>query len=143
MKKTYKETIAGKEISVEIGRLAGQANGSCVIQCGETSVLVTATMSAHPKEVGYFPLMVDYAEKYYAAGKIKGSKWLKREARPADEAILTARLIDRALRPRFNQATRNEIQVIATVLSFDKVNDPDILALFWSFTGPCDIRYSL
>src|SRR3989344_2156066 len=128
--KTYKEELAGKPLMVELGRLAGQANGSCRIQYGDTTVLVTATMSAHTKDVDYFPLTLDYEEKYYAAGKIKGSKWIKRETRPSEEAILSARLIDRALRPRFDHNIRNEVQVVATMLSFDGVNDPDIPALF-------------
>ncbi len=115
---------------VEFGRLGGQANGSCRIQYGETTVLINATMSAHQKPVDYLPLSVDYEEKYYAAGKIKGSKWIKRETRPSDEAILTGRVIDRSIRPRFNHNIRNEIQVVATVLSFDGVNDPDMPALF-------------
>ncbi|MEX2052873.1 MAG: polyribonucleotide nucleotidyltransferase [Candidatus Paceibacterota bacterium] len=128
--KNYQEELAGKTLSVEIGRLAGQANGSCRVQYGETTVLVTATMSSHPKSVSYFPLSVDYEEKYYAAGKIKGSKWIKRETRPSEEAILTARLIDRSLRPRFNHSIRNDVQVVVTVLSFDGINDPDIPSLF-------------
>lgn len=128
--KTYSEDFAGKTLSVEIGKLAGQANGSCRVQYGETTVLVTATMSEHAKDVDYFPLSVDYEEKYYAAGKIKGSKWIKRETRPSEEAILTGRLIDRSLRPRFDHNIRNEVQVVPTVLSFDSVNDPDMPALF-------------
>ncbi|MDO8495381.1 MAG: polyribonucleotide nucleotidyltransferase [bacterium] len=128
--KTYQEEFAGKPLFVEIGRLANQANGSVRVQYGETTVLVTATMSAHPKAVDFMPLSVDYEEKYYAAGKIKGSKWIKRETRPSEEAILTGRLIDRALRPRFNHGVRNEIQIVPTVLTFDGINDPDIPALF-------------
>ncbi|PIR41289.1 MAG: polyribonucleotide nucleotidyltransferase [Candidatus Yanofskybacteria bacterium CG10_big_fil_rev_8_21_14_0_10_46_23] len=128
--KTYQEELWGETLSVEIGRLANQANGSCRIQYGETVVLVTATMSESAKDTDYFPLNVAYQEKYYAAGKIKGSKWIKREGRPADDAVLTGRLIDRVLRPRFDQAIRNEIQVVATILSFDEKNDPDVLALF-------------
>ena len=129
--KTYSAEFAGKPLFIEIGRLAGQANGSCRVQYGETTVLATATMAKEPKEgASYFPLSVDYEEKYYAAGKIKGSKWIKRETRPSDEAILTSRLIDRSLRPRFNQNIRNDIQVVAMVLSFDGINDPDIPALF-------------
>ncbi len=115
---------------VEFGRLGGQANGSCRVQYGETTVLINVTMAAHQKSVDYMPLSVDYEEKYYAAGKIKGSKWIKRETRPTDEAILTGRVIDRAIRPRFNHNIRNEIQVVATVLSFDGINDPDMPALF-------------
>ncbi|MBI4158208.1 MAG: polyribonucleotide nucleotidyltransferase [Candidatus Yanofskybacteria bacterium] len=128
--KTYKTDFAGKPLVVEFGRLGGQANGSCRVQYGETTVLVNVTMSANTKNVDYMPLMVDYEEKYYAAGKIKGSKWIKREGRPSDEAVLSGRLIDRTIRPRFNNNIRNEMQVVATVLSFDGVNDPDIPALF-------------
>ena len=128
--KKYEHEFAGKPLLIEIGRLAQQANGSCRIQYGETTVLVTATMSERVKAVDYFPMTLDYEEKYYAAGKIKGSKWIKRETRPSEEAILAARLIDRALRPRFDHNIRNEVQVVASILSFDGVNDPDIPALF-------------
>jgi polyribonucleotide nucleotidyltransferase len=127
--KKYSQEFAGRTLSVEIGRLAGQANGSCYVQYGQTAVLVTATMSGNQKDVDYLPLSLEYEEKYYAAGKIKASKWLKREARPSDEAVLSGRLIDRTLRPRFDHRIRNEIQIVATVLSFDGENDPDILAL--------------
>jgi polyribonucleotide nucleotidyltransferase len=129
--KTYSAKIANKPLFIEIGRLAGQANGSCRVQYGETTILATATMAKKPKEgVNYLPFSVDYEEKYYAAGKIKGSKWIKRETRPSEEAILTARMIDRSLRPRFNQNIRNDIQIVITVLSFDGINDPDIPGLF-------------
>ncbi len=128
--KKYTEEFGGKHLSVEIGKLALQANGSCFVQYGQTAVLVTATMGSKTKDVDYFPLSVDYEEKYYAAGKIKGSKWIKRESRPSEEAILSGRLIDRALRPRFDHRARNDVQVVATVLSFDGVNDPDMPALF-------------
>src|SRR3990167_78644 len=129
--KVYEEEFAGKPLKVEIGRLANIANGSVYVQYGNTAVLVTAVMSPSAKSgVDYMPLSVDYEEKYYAAGKIKGSKWLKREGRPSDEAILSGRVIDRAIRPRFNHNMRNEVQVVATVLSFDGVNDPDMVALF-------------
>ena len=128
--KKYMSDFAGKPLSVEIGRMAGQANGSCFVQYGDTAVLVTATMAKKPKDADYFPLSVDYEERYFAAGKIKGSKWIKRETRPSEEAILTARLIDRALRPRFNQNMRNDVQIVAMVLSFDGINDPDMVALF-------------
>lgn len=128
--KTYQIEFAGKPLFVEVGRLAQQANGAVRVQYGETTILATATMSNQPEAADFFPLSVDYEEKYYAAGKIKGSKWLKREGRPSEEAILTGRLIDRALRPRFNQAMRYKVQVVPTVLTFDGVNDPDIPALF-------------
>ncbi|MDP3697693.1 MAG: polyribonucleotide nucleotidyltransferase [Candidatus Taylorbacteria bacterium] len=126
----YEEEFAGKPLMVEIGRLANLANGSVYVQYGNTAVLVTAVMSQSPRTVDYMPLSVDYEERYYAAGKIKGSKWIKRETRPSDEAILSGRLIDRSLRPRFDHRIRNDIQVVATVLSFDGQNDPDMPALF-------------
>ncbi|PJE51200.1 MAG: polyribonucleotide nucleotidyltransferase [Candidatus Yanofskybacteria bacterium CG10_big_fil_rev_8_21_14_0_10_36_16] len=124
--KKYETEIGGKSLSVEFGKLAQQASGSCYVRYGDSAVLVTATMSDKPKDAGYFPLSVEYEEKYYAAGKIKGSKWIKRETRPSEEAILSARVIDRTLRPRFDHRIRNEVQIVATVLSFDGVNDPDI-----------------
>ena len=127
----YEEEFAGKPLKVEIGRLANLANGSVYVQYGNTAVLVTAVMSSGQRAgIDYMPLSVDYEERYYAAGKIKGSKWIKREGRPSDEAILSGRLIDRSLRPRFDHRIRNDIQVIATVLSFDGQNDPDMPALF-------------
>lgn len=128
--KKYTREFAGKTLTVELGKLAQQADGSCFVRYGDSAVLVTAVMSPKKSPADYFPLSVDYEEKYYAAGKIKGSKWIKREGRPSDEAILSGRLIDRALRPRFDSNIRNDIQVVATVLSFDRVNDTDVLALF-------------
>jgi len=134
--KIFETDIEDKKLKITIGQLAGQANGSVTVQYGDTLVLVTAVMSQEPRSgVNYFPLTVDYEEKLYAAGKIKGSRFIKREGRPSDEAILTSRLIDRALRPRFNQRMRNEVQVIATVLSFDGENDPDIPALIGASTA--------
>lgn len=128
--KRYEEEFAGKPLVIELGRLANLANGSVYVQYGNTAVLVTAVISASAKSVDYMPLSVDYEERYYAAGKIKGSKWIKREGRPSDEAILSGRLIDRSLRPRFDHRIRNDMQVVATVLSFDGQNDPDMPALF-------------
>ena len=128
--KRYEEEFGGKPLVIEFGKLAGQANGQCYVQYGNSAILVTATMSARTKDADYFPLSLDYEEKYYAAGKIKGSKWIKRESRPSEEAILSGRLIDRSLRPRFDHRIRNEVQVVATILSFDAVNDPDMPALF-------------
>src|SRR3989344_4047595 len=126
----FSREFAGRTLTVELGKLAQQASGSAFVRYGDSAVLVTAVMAPKPSPADYFPLSVDYEEKYYAAGKIKGSKWIKREGRPSDEAILSGRLIDRALRPRFNPNIRNDIQIIATVLSFDRVNDTDVLALF-------------
>lgn len=141
--KIYSATIAGKPLTVKAGKLAQQANGSVVVQYGETTILATAVLGdVTPKD--YFPLSVDFEERYYAAGKIKDSKWLKREGRPTDEAILTGRVIDRSIRPRFNQRVRNELQCVATVLTFDKVNDADMPAVFAVSTALMisDIPYS-
>jgi len=115
---------------VSTGVLAQQANGSALVTYGDTAVLATAVMESHAKaNCDYLPLTVEFEEKLYAAGKIKGSRFIKREGRPQDEAILSGRLIDRTIRPRFNQAIRNDIQVVVTVLSFDKENDPDVLGI--------------
>ncbi|MFZ5364687.1 MAG: polyribonucleotide nucleotidyltransferase [Patescibacteria group bacterium] len=126
----FEMEFAGKTLQVEIGKLALQANGSCRVQYGDTVVLATATMGKEPREgIDFFPLLVDYEEKLYAAGKIKGSRFIKREGRPTDEAILNARMIDRALRPLFDKVIRNDVQIIATVLSTDTENDPDVVSL--------------
>ena len=126
--------LAGRELLVERGRMAEQANGSVTLTYGGTIVLATAVMAKHPRIGGgdFFPLTVDFEEKLYAAGKIKGSRFMKREGRASDEAVLTGRLIDRSLRPRFNQRMRNEVQIISTVLSIDGENDPDILGMVGS-----------
>lgn len=128
--KTYQTQIVGQNLKVEIGKLAKQANGSVMVSLGETTVLVTAVMSDNPVSSNYLPLFVDYQEKFYANNKIKGSRFVKREGRPSDESILTGRLVDRAIRPFFDQSIRNEIQVVVTTLSMDDSNDPDAIALF-------------
>ena len=127
--KIFKTEIEGKELSVELGKLAQQTNGSALVKYGQTAVLATAVLSAKPSEKNYLPLTVDYEERFYAAGKIKGSRFIKREGRPSDEAILTGRLIDRSIRPLFNQKLRNDLQIVLTVLSFDGENDPGLPAL--------------
>jgi len=127
--KKFKTEIEGKELSVELGVLAQLANGSALVKYGQTVVLATVVMTKQASEKNYFPLTVDYEERFYAAGKIKGSRWIKREGRPTDEAILTGRLVDRAIRPLFNSKIRNDIQVVSTVLSFDGENDPALPAL--------------
>jgi polyribonucleotide nucleotidyltransferase len=125
--KKYEMEWAGRPLVIETGKLANQANGSCLVRYGETVVLATAVINKELREgMDFFPLMVDYEEKMYAAGKIKGSRFIKRETRPTDEAVLTARLIDRGLRPLFDDRLRNDIQVIVTVLATDTENDPDI-----------------
>lgn len=128
--KIFETEIGGRKLIIKIGELAGQANGTAIVQYGETVVLATAVMGEEKKELDYFPLLVDYEERFYAAGKIKGSRFIKRETRPPDEAILASRLIDRCLRPLFNQDFRHEVQIITTVLSTDQENDPDLVALY-------------
>ncbi|MBI4093107.1 MAG: polyribonucleotide nucleotidyltransferase [Candidatus Kerfeldbacteria bacterium] len=122
--------LGGRTLTIETGQYAAQANGSVTVRYGDTVVLATAVMSANVRDgIDYFPLLVDYEERLYAAGKIKGSRFIKREGRPSDEAFLTARLVDRSVRPLFNDAARNDVQVVLTVLSVDQENDPDIIAL--------------
>ena len=120
---------AGRPLKIGVGRLAQQAGGSCTVQFGDTLVLCTATIGEAKEDAGYFPLSVEYEERMYAAGKIKGSRFIKREGRPTDEAILSGRLIDRAVRPLFPATLRNEVTVVATVFSHDQENDADIPAL--------------
>ncbi len=120
----------GKDLTVEVGKFANPANGSCVVSYGDTVVLATACMSESVREgLDFFPLQVEYEERFYAAGRIKGSRFMKKEGRPTDEAILVARYIDRAIRPLFDNKMRNEIQVVVTCLQFDGENDPDIIGL--------------
>lgn len=128
--KKWSLQIGGRILEIESGLLAGQANGSVTVRYGDTVVLATAVMSKEASRIsGYFPLMVDYEERYYAAGKIKGSRFIKREGRPSDEAILTGRVVDRTIRPLFNGRMRNEVQVVITVLSIDGENDTDIISM--------------
>ncbi|HMN19288.1 MAG TPA: polyribonucleotide nucleotidyltransferase [Candidatus Moranbacteria bacterium] len=128
--KKWSLQIGGRMLEIETGMMAKQANGSVTVRYGDTVVLATATMSKGAARVsGYFPLMVDYEERYYAAGKIKGSRFVKREGRPSDEAILSGRAVDRTIRPLFDSRMRNEVQVILTVLSIDGENDPGIVAV--------------
>jgi len=121
--------IEGKSLSVEVGRVARQADGAALVRYGDTVVLVTAVASKQPRlGIDFFPLTVDYQERAYAAGKIPGG-FFKREGRPHDKETLTARLIDRPLRPLFPKGYRQDVQIISTVLSADQENDPDILAI--------------
>jgi polyribonucleotide nucleotidyltransferase len=122
--------VGGKSISFETGELARQAGGAVLARLGDTVVLATAVMKNQPRDgIDFFPLLVDYEERLYAAGKIKGSRWVKREGRATDDAILTGRVIDRSLRPMFPENMRNDVQVVATVLSIDGENDPDMVAV--------------
>ena len=128
-KKEYEVVIGGKKMTAVFTDLAEQAQGSVLLKYGETIVLATACMS-HDKEVGkgYFNLTVDYAEKFYAAGKILGSRFVRREGKPSEVAVLASRVIDRTLRPLFDQSIKHAVQVIVTVISVDE-NDPTILAV--------------
>lgn len=122
--------IGERNLEVGIKNLAEQANGNVLVSLDDTLVLTTCVMGRQDREdLGFFPLFVEYEEKFYAAGKIKGPRYIKREGRPSDEAVCSARLIDRAIRPRFPENLIREIQVITTVLSWDGENDPDVLGL--------------
>ncbi len=129
-RKKFSAEIGGRTLTIETGQLAEQANAAVTVRYGDTVVLATAVMAKELRDgIDFFPLLVDYEERLYAAGKIKGSRFIKREGRPSDDAILTARVTDRSLRPLFDQSMRNDVQVVVTVLSWDGENDPDILSL--------------
>ena len=131
-RKLFKTTIGGREVTVETGAYCGQANGSCLVRCGDTVVMVNATMAKEPREgMDYFPLSVDYEEKMYAVGKIPGG-FKKREGRASDKAILTARLIDRPIRPLFPKGMYNDVSVVATVLSVDTNIPPEVFGMLGS-----------
>jgi len=129
----FKLDLGGRELIAEINNLAEQTSGSVFLQYGETLVLATCVMSDKEREsLDFFPLTVNYEEKFYAAGKIRGPRYIRREARPSDEAICNARLVDRAIRPLFPGNLNREVQVVVTVLSWDGQNEPDILGLLAS-----------
>lgn len=126
---SYEMEFGGRKLVIETGELAGQANGSVLVRYGDTVVLVTATASKEPREgIDFFPLLVDFEERLYSVGKIPGG-FIKREGRPSEAAILSARLIDRPLRPLFPKGFRNDVQVVATVMSVNQDNAPDITAM--------------
>ena len=127
-------TLNGKEISLETGRLAKQANGSVLVAYGDTEVLVTVTLQEAREDIGYFPLRVDYEERFYASGKIPGG-FFKREGRPSDVAVLSARMIDRPIRPLFPNGYQEEVQIVATVLSVEPDCSPSILATLGASTA--------
>ncbi len=134
MPQRFTRNIGGRELVIEHGKVAMQADGSIMLQYGETVILATAVMSPLPRDIDFFPLTVDYEERLYAAGKIPGS-FFRREGRPTSEAILTGRLTDRPLRPLFPKGFRNDVQIIVTVLSADQENDPDVLAVVGASTA--------
>lgn len=133
----FEMEVGGRPLVIENGKMAKQANGAVLVRYGDTVVLVAVTASAEPREgVDFFPLTVDYEEKMYAVGKIPGG-FIKREGRPSNSAILCARLIDRPIRPLFPKGFRNDIQVIATVLSVEQDNPPDITAMIGASCALC------
>ncbi|HUU31539.1 MAG TPA: polyribonucleotide nucleotidyltransferase, partial [Phycisphaerae bacterium] len=125
---TVEREIGGRVLSIETGRVAKQAHGSALVRYGDTVVLVTATRAEPREGINFFPLTVEYREMTYAAGKIPGG-FFKREGRPSLKETLTCRMIDRPLRPLFPEGYRDEVQVIALVLSADQANDPDLLSM--------------
>ena len=128
--KKWSLQLGGRELIITTGLLAEQANGSVTVRYGDTVILATATMSKGASKItGYFPLMVDFEERYYAAGKIKGSRFIKREGRPSDDSILAGRAVDRTIRPLFDSRMRNEVQVVVTTLSYDGENNSDTVAM--------------
>jgi len=130
IKDTFEIKVGEKPIIIKTTNWTEQASGSCLVSCGQTEVLVTAVLSPFSRpDIDYFPLTVEYEERFYAAGKIFGSRFMKRESRPTEEAILTARMIDRAIRPLFPKDFKKEVQVVVTCLSWDGENDPDILGM--------------
>ena len=128
----FKLNLAGKDIIVKTGKYCGQANGTCQVRCGDSVVMVNVTMSDKPREgADFFPLCVDFEEKMYAVGKFPGG-FKKREGRASDQAILYSRLIDRPIRPLFPKGFYNDVAVVATALSVDNDNPPEILAMIGS-----------
>jgi polyribonucleotide nucleotidyltransferase len=129
MSDVFERSVAGRTLSIRVGKFAHQANGAVAVQYGNTVVLATACAGSEPREgIDFAPLTVDYEERLYAAGKIPGS-FIRREGRPTEEAVITSRLIDRSLRPLLSKEFNYDVQVVATVLSVDQENDPDICAL--------------
>ena len=128
MKKVFETEFAGRHLQVESGEIAKQADGSVLVRFGDTVVLATACCADEPKEGDFFPLTVNYEEKQYAVGKIPGS-FLRREGRAGEHATLSARLIDRPIRPLFADGFRNEVQIVATVMSCDQDNTPEMTGL--------------
>ncbi|HEY3425952.1 MAG TPA: polyribonucleotide nucleotidyltransferase [Negativicutes bacterium] len=134
---SFQMQLGGRVLVIESGNMAKQASGSVLVRYGDTTVLVAATASAEPREgIDWFPLTVDYEEKLYSVGKIPGG-FIKREGRPSETAILTGRLIDRPIRPLFAEGFRNDVQVVATVLSVDQDNSPDIPAMIGASCALC------
>ena len=129
MIKNYSTTLAGRPLKVEIGKMAGLANGSALVSYGETVILATVVASEEPKEgIDFFPLSVNYEEKFYAVGRIPGG-YIKREGRPSERAILTSRVIDRPMRPLFPKDYRNDVVITTTVMAVDQDCSPEVTAM--------------
>ncbi len=126
--KKFETLLAGKPLVAEFNDLTAHTNGSVMLRYGETVILVTAVMSDRESSANYFPLSVEFEEKFYAAGQILGSRFMRREGKPSDEAVLSARIVDRTIRPLFSQTIRNDVQVVVTVLAVGE-DDPDVLAV--------------
>ncbi len=134
-KKQFTTEIAGKKLTLEISQVAEQASAAVLGTCGDTSVLVTAVIGKEERSLDYFPLTIDYEERFYAAGKIIGSRFIRREGRPSEGAVLSGRMIDRTLRPLFDKRIRRDVQIVITVLSYDEENDPDFISLISASTA--------
>ena len=127
--KKWSTQWGGRELTVEVGRYAIQATAACTVQYGDTMIMATAVKSKKEKDLDFFPLSVSLEERLYAAGRIKGSRFIKREGRPSEESILNGRVVDRSIRPLFDDSVRNEIQIVLTALSVDGENDATICSL--------------
>lgn len=134
-RKQFKTDFAGKPLSMEVSKMAGQADAAVFGRYGDTTVLATVVMGKKDKPGDYFPLMVNYEEKFYAVGRILGSRFMRREGKSSDDAVLSGRLIDRTIRPLFNHAMRREVQVVVTILTYDGENDPDFIGLLTASTA--------
>ncbi len=128
-RKKFSIDLAGRPLTLEVSRLGEQANAAVMGTYGDTMVLATVVMGKEDRNIDYLPLTVDYEERFYAVGKVLGSRFVRREGRPSEEAILSGRLVDRAIRPLFDHRIRRDIQVVVTVISYDEENDPDLVAL--------------
>ena len=137
MTKTYSIDVAGRTLTIETGKYAQLANGAVLVRYGDTAVLSTATISSEPREgIDFFPLSVDYEEKLYSVGKIPGG-FIKREGKPSERAVLTARVIDRQIRPRFPKDLRNDVSIVNMVLSVEQDNSPEFASIIGTITALC------
>src|SRR3990167_7419357 len=134
-KQQFSIDFAGQPPTLSVSKIGEQADAAVIGTYGDTSVLVTAVMGKQDKDINYFPLVVDYEEKFYAAGKIIGSRFVRREGRPSENAVLSGRLIDRSIRPLFDHRLRRDVQIVLTVLSYDEENDPDFIAMLSASTA--------